>query len=186
MSFNKVFAALLACVLWTATASATYTSATLAAGPDIDAAGTIHYIAVFSGPGESDVKRDVTIPGGATTATIANTLAAELKRIAATLNRASSKDAQLPPVNTVVDVRPTVTPPPDPPPTPTADDLEVAAFQSLVQQWRIAIALLAVQLGTQDQIDMALGALAKPYNDASPTVRARLNDVLVAVRGGVF
>jgi len=157
--------------LWALPASAAYTSAQLVSGPDIQADGSIHYIAVFSGTGEVAVKQDVFLPATASVQTA-------LRAVALKLNSTTSKDKTLPDVGTVIDVSPAGAP------VPTVDDTAVASFSALVVAWEAAAGKNAISasFATPTDVSTAATAVVSEYNKGTPSQKVRFDILLSAIR----
>lgn len=173
MRFNKF----LVCVgtiaasllLWVGVAQAAYTSAQLVAGPDFAADGTVHYIAVFTGEGESDTKQDVTISAGGD---VTASLRQALKEIAGKLNHTKAKDAALPGASMTFDVRSDVVTPPE-------DTAALDAFILTVQAWQVAVAKAAIGLATAEDVEAAVGQVRSDFNKASPERQVQFGLVIL-------
>lgn len=153
-------------------AQASYTSAQLAMGPEILADGSVHYIAVFSGAGEQDVKQDVVV---AATGNVQDAL----RLLADKLNHTTSKDRGLPTVGTVFDVRPVGSV------DPSTDDVAYAAFQVLVTTWRATVVKQSLGNATSQDAADAAAAIVAVYDKAAPALQARYNQLLFILARGI-
>lgn len=163
--------AVLAC-LWPATASATWTTATLLAPEQKMEDGRVQIVIQLSGDKSEQSGKVVLYSSD-------GDFKDQIRALLEKLNRGLGSTAALPAVGGVFDLAPV----PITPPTPTEDDAAVNAFVALVINWQVASVKQTFQLATPAEVASAVAALANPYNSAkNAAVKARMDAAMVALK----